>query len=179
MKNKKIKFFKSINYALMKVDHKQIDNIKNIIQKIKKRAKMVYLFGNGASATIADHLAIDFTKAAKVKSRTFNNSALMTCYSNDYGYKNFFKECIKSYVKKEDLCIFISSSGESENVVNASKYCQKLKIKNITLTGFKKNNRLSKTGLVNLYVDSMNYNVLECVHQIILLSIVEDLRTYK
>lgn len=174
--NKKIKFLNSINTSLIEIDQKKLDYAQKLIFDIKKKSKMIYLFGNGASATIADHLATDFTKINKIKSRTFNNSALMTCYSNDYGYENLFKECIKSYVKKGDLCIFISSSGESANVVNASKYCKSNKIKNITLTGFKKNNRLSKTGVVNIYVNSSNYNVLETVHQAILLSIVEDLK---
>ena len=174
--NKKKKFLQSIHDALYQIDQTKVDSAEKLIHNIKKKDKMIYLFGNGASATIADHLATDFTKTNKIKSRTFNNSALMTCYSNDYGYGNLFKECIKSYVNKADLCIFISSSGESKNVVNASKYCQTNNIKNITLTGFKKNNRLSKTGIINIYVNSFNYNVLETVHQAILLSIVENLK---
>ena len=173
----KKKFFKSINKALLEVDFNQINKIQNIILKIKKNKKCIYLFGNGASSTIADHLATDFTKTNKVKAKTFNNSGLITCYSNDYGYENLFKECIKSYINKGDLCIFVSSSGESENVVKASRYCKSIKIQNITLTGFKKKNRLSKTGIVNIHINSKNYNVLECVHQIILLSIVEDLKS--
>ena len=176
MRNKNKEFFELISKLLSVVDQKKINQMQKLIYDIKKKDRMIYLFGNGASATIADHLATDFTKTDKIRSRTFNNSALMTCYSNDYGYENLFKECIKSYVKKGDLCIFISSSGESENVVNASKYCKLKNIKNITLTGFQKNNRLSKTGVVNIYVNSTNYNILETVHQAILLSIVENLK---
>ena len=144
----KKKFFKAINIALLNVDFTKINKIQNIIAKVKKNKKTIYLFGNGASSTIADHLATDFTKTNRVKAKTFNNPGLITCYSNDYGYENLFKECIKSYVNKNDLCIFVSSSGESENVVKASKYCRSKNIQNITLTGFKKNNRLSKTGIV-------------------------------
>ena len=43
----------------------------------------------------------------------------------------------------------------------------------ITLSGFNKNNPLSKLGLVNFYINSKNYNFIEMSHHIILLSIVD------
>ena len=45
----------------------------------------------------------------------------------------------------------------------------------ITLTGFGKNNKLSSLGKVNIWVDSKNYNVVETLHQIFLLQLVENL----
>ena len=59
------------------------------------------------------------------------------------------------------------------DIVNAAKYCQKKKMNLITLSGFNKNNPLSKLGLVNFYINSKNYNFIEMSHHIILLSIVD------
>lgn len=170
-------FTDEIILKFKELNQEKIDEVKNEILNIKKQSGTVFLFGNGASSSIADHLSVDLTKVNKIKSRSFNISTLITCYGNDYGFENIFTECIKSYVDNNDLCIFISSSGESRNVVYASNHCKMKHIKNITLTGFKKNNALSQTGNINIHVNSTNYNVIETVHQTILLSIVEDLKT--
>ena len=66
--------------------------------------------------------AQDFLKSLGIRAMTFNESSLITCYANDYGYENWVKEAIKSYSKKTDLVILISSSGESQNILNAAKY---------------------------------------------------------
>ena len=71
--------------------------------------------------------------------------------------------------------ILISSSGESENVINAAKFCKKNKIKLITFTGFNKNNRLKKIGDLNFWVNSKKYNFVENTHQTWLLSVVDKL----
>ena len=43
----------------------------------------------------------------------FNESDLLTCFSNDYGYENWVKAALKFYADKGDLIILISSSGNS------------------------------------------------------------------
>ena len=144
-----------------------------MIKKKIKTNNTTYIVGNGGSASIASHVSVDFIKVAKVKSLTFNNSNLITCFANDYKYENWVAEAIKAYCDNKDLIILISSSGTSKNIVNAAKYCQKKKMNLITLSGFNKNNPLSKLGLVNFYINSKNYNFIEMSHHIILLSIVD------
>ena len=116
---------------------------------------------------------MDFVKVAKVKSSTFNNSNLITCFANDYGHENWIKEAIKAYCFNNDLLILISSSGKSLNILNAATYCKDSNIDLITLSGFNRDNELSKLGKVNFHVDSKNYNHVEMTHNIILLSIVD------
>ena len=96
---------------------------------------------------------MDFVKVAKVKSSTFNNSNLITCFANDYGHENWIKEAIKAYCFNNDLLILISSSGKSLNILNAAKYCKDSNIDLITLSGFNRDNELSKLGKVNFHVD--------------------------
>lgn len=127
--------------------------------------------GNGASASIANHASLDFTKQAKIKSVNFNESALITAFANDFGYENWIKKAIEYYGEQNDTLILISSSGQSSNVVNASKYAKQNDINLITFTGFDINNPLVMSGDINFWLDSKSYNIIEGVHQIWLLSI--------
>ena len=71
--------------------------------------------------------------------------------------------------------ILISSSGQSKNIINAGRKARKMGLSLITLSGFLENNPLKELGDINLWVDSLEYNIVENVHQIWLLSIVEYL----
>ena len=50
----------------------------------------VYFIGNGGSAAIASHMAIDWMNKAGFDTRDLNNPAALTCLANDYGYKEVF-----------------------------------------------------------------------------------------
>ena len=166
-------YSKSISDLLSSIDTNLIDQSVELIKKKIKTNNTTYIAGNGGSASIASHVSVDFIKVAKVKSSTFNNSNLITCYANDYGYENWVKEAIKAYCLIDDLVILISSSGTSPNIINAAKYCKDTNIDLITLSGFDRDNELSKLGKINFHVDSKNYNYVEMAHHIILLSIVD------
>jgi len=174
MINKSFNEYKnSINSVLKNVSEKNLElTIKTIKKTIKKNGK-VYVIGNGGSASIASHVSVDFAKVAGVPSSTFNNANLITCFANDYGYENWVTEAIKAYTNKNDMFILISSSGTSRNIVNAAKYCKKKSMNLITLSGFKKNNPLSKLGKINFHIDSNQYNFIEMSHHIILVYLVD------
>ena len=161
-------------YSLLnEVDSILIKDSVEIILEKSKNNKTIYIVGNGGSASIASHVSVDFTKVAKISSKTFNNSNLISCFANDFGYENWVKEAIKSYCHKEDLLILISSSGKSLNILNAAEYCKNNSIDLITLSGFDKNNELCKLGKINFHVNSKVYNYIEMTHHIILVSIVD------
>ena len=163
----------SISELLKKVDTNLINASVNLIANTQKNKSRIYVIGNGGSSSIASHVSVDFAKVAKVNCSTFNNANLITCFANDYGYDNWVVEAIKAYSSKKDLFIFISSSGTSKNIVNAAQYCKENNINLITLSGFKKNNPLSQSVNVNFHVVSENYNFIEMIHHIILLSLVD------
>ncbi len=151
-----------------------------IIQKIKKikiNKKKVIIFGNGGSASTASHFSTDLTKNARIRCINFNESNLITCFANDYGYANFLKQALNDFGDKGDLLILLSVSGESKNLLNASRFCKNKKIELITLTGKKKNNSLIKSNKngVNLHIDSNSYNIVEICHHLVLLSIVDSI----
>ena len=163
----------SINSVLTNVSSNQLQETIKIIKKTIKKKGKVYVIGNGGSASIASHVSVDFSKVARVRSSTFNNANLITCFANDYGYENWVTEAIKAYTNKNDMFMLISSSGTSKNIVNAAKYCKKNSIDLVTFSGFKKNNPLTKLGKINFHIDSNQYNFIEMSHHIILVYFVD------
>lgn len=147
--------------------------ISNKLNKVKKNNNKVIIFGNGGSAAIANHFTVDLTKVCNIRCVNFNESSLLTCFSNDYGYENWVKKCLEFHCDKNDVVIFISSSGESKNIVNGCDYARKAGFFTISFSGFNKNNSLNKLAHVNFWVNSSVYNIIENVHQIILLSLVD------
>ena len=152
----------------------KIISVKNILVNAKKNNKKIMIFGNGGSAAIASHVSVDLTKNASIRTVNFNEADLITCFSNDYGYERWIEKAIDFYADNEDVLILISSSGKSQNMINACKAAKNKKIsKIITLTGHEKNNPLSKLGDINLWIDSKAYNFVENIHQLWLLTLVD------
>tara|TARA_B100000989_G_scaffold119333_1_gene87900 strand:+ start:28109 stop:28627 length:519 start_codon:yes stop_codon:yes gene_type:complete len=166
-------FLKQVHQSQNNIDLKKIGEVSKLIYK-KKKSK-IFIAGNGASASIANHVATDLTKSAGYNAVTLNESNLITCLSNDYGYENWISKGLGFYAKSSDLVILVSSSGKSKNILNAAKFCKKKRISLITLSGFSKSNPLRKIGKYNFYVNSKNYNVVEVTHLTILLNIIENL----
>ena len=101
----------------------------------------------------------------------FNEADLITCFANDYGYENWVAKAIEFYGDEGDVAILISSSGKSDNMINAAAQANKMGIHVITLTGFKQDNPLKKLGELNFWLDSRAYNIIENTHQIWLLMV--------
>lgn len=186
MKNKLIlnKYLDEYYGSLIKLikdyqSNDKIIKISNLISNIKKKNKKIMVFGNGGSAAIVNHFTVDVTKMFKVKCINLNESSIITCFSNDFGFHNWIKEAINHYADKDDLVILISSSGMSLNMINGAKMAVQKKCKLVTFSGFSKNNKLRKIGNINIWVNSSVYNFVENLHQIYLLSVVDLLLKIK
>jgi len=170
------KFLKDIlnQYRLLFENDDIIENIikaKELLVKQNKLGKKAMFAGNGASAAIASHCALDFTKQAKIRSLCFNDSAFITAFANDYGYENWVKKAISFHGKAGDVAILISSSGSSLNIINAAKYSKDNGIHTISFSGFESTNPLKQLGDINFWVNSKAYNIIESIHQVWLLMI--------
>ena len=156
--------------------NQHLNNDKNLINKLKKtsqifkkcnsRKNKIIFIGNGGSAATSSHVSVDLTKNAKILSTNFNEPDLITCLSNDYGYENYLANAIRLYATKGDVIVLISCSGESPNLKNAMKYCQKKKFFTITFTGRNQKNSLIKMNNlgINFWVNSNAFNIIETVH---------------
>jgi D-sedoheptulose 7-phosphate isomerase len=170
-------FFDKFNLLLINainsIDNKQLVDTAEILKEVKSSGKKIIVVGNGGSAAMASHVAVDLTKAAGCRAITFNEADLLTCFANDYGYENWVEKALNFYADKGDVVILISSSGTSKNIVNGANWAKQNGLSIITLSGFNSDNPLKKIGDINLWVDSKGYNIIEMTHHIWLVAIVD------
>ena len=120
--------------------------------------------GNGGSAAIASHMAIDYCKNGGIPALAFNDAAALTCLTNDIGYESVFSHQISALGKREDMLFAISSSGASANIIAAAKSAASREIKILTLSGFDDDNPLRKLGHMNFFVPMAEYGFVEITH---------------
>lgn len=143
--------------------------IMGLLELVRRRPSAKVMFvGNGGSAAIASHMAEDFTKNGKIRSVTFNDAALITCYANDYSWIRAFAECVNHQGVAGDVLVAISSSGESLNIVAAAEAATAKAIVPVTFSGFKPDNLLRSKGQINFWVPSSQYGFVETAHAAIL-----------
>lgn len=150
------------------------ESIKQAICIIKK-SNRIFFIGNGGSNAVCSHMMEDFAKVAGYETFSFSDATLITCLANDYGYERAMEEWLKIYFKKGDLLVAVSSSGESNNILNAVDFVTARQGNTITLSGFSEENQLSKKGKVNFCIPVKNYGIVECYHQVILHIILDSL----
>lgn len=129
--------------------------------------------GNGASASIAEHGAVDFTKQGKVRGVTFHDPNLITCFANDFGYDHWVAKAIEHYGDAGDAVVLISTSGQSPSVVNAAHAARKMGMKVVSFTGRDPSNPLRAASDLGFWVDSNAYNIVENLHSVWLTATVD------
>lgn len=145
--------------------------LKELFEKTQRSNKKIIFIGNGGSAAMASHCAVDFTKNARVRCVNFNEADLITCFANDFGYEKIFQKALEFYADPGDAVVLISSSGKSPNILNAAAFARAKGLTVVTLTGFSCDNPLANLGQINLCVESRAYNIIENTHQIWLLTV--------
>ncbi|MEK7829074.1 MAG: SIS domain-containing protein [Deltaproteobacteria bacterium] len=147
----------------------------NLISSQTSKGNKIIFIGNGGSASIASHQAIDFFKNGGMRAICFNDSSLLTCLSNDFGYQYIFEKPIEMFADNGDVLVAISSSGKSENIVRGVDAGRKTGCHIITMSGFKPNNPLRSKGKLNFYVPSDSYGYVEIAHLILCHSMVDTI----
>jgi D-sedoheptulose 7-phosphate isomerase len=137
-------------------------------QETHDAGNKIMIVGNGGSAGIASHTAIDLSKNANLRALAFNDSSALTCLGNDFGYEHVFAKQIEFHGRPNDLLIAISSSGGSANILNAVAAARARDIRAVTFSGFKADNALRKSGDLNFYVPASEYGFVEMAHQALL-----------
>ncbi len=142
------------------------------------RGNRIFFIGNGGSAAIASHCAIDYLKNGRLRATALNDGAALTCISNDLGYDKVFSHQLEMHARLGDVLVAVSSSGESENILSAVQTMWDMHNIVVTLSGFKPDNRLRSKGHVNFYVPSDRYGIVEVVHLTILHAILDLMPLY-
>jgi D-sedoheptulose 7-phosphate isomerase len=147
---------------------KAFDKWTDFTIRIREQKSTVFLIGNGASASMASHVAADLAKNAHVHTEVFTDLSLITAIANDVSYDEVFAEPLRRRLKKGDMLVAISSSGQSRNILQAVATAKKLGGIVITLSAMKTENPLRREGELNLYVPAQTYGMAETCHAAIL-----------
>lgn len=160
-------------------DTDYVTNMNKLIElfmNARNQARTVYFIGNGGSAGIASHMTVDFLKNGRMRTHSMLDSSVITCLGNDYGYEFIFSEQLRITAQAGDLLVAISSSGNSPNIVNGIQMAKEKGCSVITLSGFRADNKISALGDYNIHVPSMEYGIVESLHQMILQQIVDEIK---
>lgn len=111
-----------------------------IIEALQGGGKII-CFGNGGSAAQASHLAGELVGRFRAKRRPLpaislaSDGGTMTCIGNDFGYSEVFDRQMAAFAQPGDVAIGLTTSGESQNVVNAFLVARAKGAVTIALTG--------------------------------------------
>ncbi len=175
------KYFAELERVLKKLDFGQMEKMVGVIWKAYKSGKTIFFMGNGGSASTATHLAADIGKNVGLKFKTVSlcdNTAWIMALGNDLSYEDIFVEQLKNFVKKGDVVVGISGSGNSMNVVKAIEYANGIGVTTVGLLGFS-GGRMLKMVDVPVLVPVDHYGYVEGVHSEIHHYLVEALKILK
>ena len=145
----------------------------------------IWIFGNGGSASTAEHFETDLSfvrhdsKNLKIKASALTgNSALITAISNDIGFERVFSHQLERKASRGDLCVVISASGNSLNLINAVKVAKQMELKSIGLLGFDGGELASQVDFsIVVNTETGKYGPVEDIHLAICHAISQNLLT--
>jgi len=166
-------YLDSLNVAISSIQLSELQKIAGILTKARDSGKMIYIFGNGDSASNALHFAMDLNKGTQVpgkklfKTMTLNeNVPLMTAWGNDTAYDNIFKGQLENFLQAGDVAIGISGSGNSPNVLKAIEFASSKGAITIGFTAMG-GGKLKSTAEHCIVVNTNSMEIAEDAHFII------------
>lgn len=145
----------------------------DVFSEAKEKGGTLYFVGNGGSAAIASHMTSDFKKNGCMKTGALLDASVITCFGNDFGYDHIYSKQLEQIGEEGDVLVAISSSGNSPDIVNAVLQAKKIRMKVITFSGFKSDNKIKSMGDINVYTAIEQYGIVESVHITILQQVVD------
>jgi D-sedoheptulose 7-phosphate isomerase len=164
-------YFEELQRVMAILPKDSINQIADILVKANESGRMVYLFGNGGSASLASHLACDLGKGTAYCSggKRFRVLALtdnlptLTAWANDSSYEDIFSEQLRNFVQPQDVAFAISGSGNSKNVLNALQVAREVGATTVGISGFQ-GGQMKALCEICLVVPSDNMQIIEDLH---------------
>lgn len=124
----------------------------------------LYFIGNGASATIAEHMVLDAMKAGRFKTGSCAETSYLTAICNDISSDDLFRFKLDRVFTDKDMLVTTSSSGNSPNVIKAIDTCREKGGVIVTLSALRPDNKSRNLGDLNFYVPAETYGAAEVCH---------------
>jgi D-sedoheptulose 7-phosphate isomerase len=168
-------YIKKLTTLLENTDTEAVNRIIELLDGLDPFENTVYFMGNGGSAATASHFATDLGVGLKLRGiKNFSvmclsdNIPAVTAISNDVGYDNIFYAQLKNRLKKGDVLVAISASGNSPNIVKAAEYARSLGARIIGCTGFD-GGKLRELSDISFHVQTEKgeYGLVEDMHMIL------------
>jgi D-sedoheptulose 7-phosphate isomerase len=141
---------------------------KEIVFEARDTDNTIFFMGNGASASMASHFSADVTKILHIRTQIFTDLSLITACANDFCYEEVYAEPLSWSMKRDDMLIAISSSGNSPNIISAIDTAKSIGGKIVTLSAMDVDNRIRNMGDLNFYIPASTYGLAETCHAAIL-----------
>jgi D-sedoheptulose 7-phosphate isomerase len=164
-------YFDELRRVAANLSHDLINQIAESLLKANQLGRMVFLFGNGGSASLASHFACDLGKGTaycnggkrfRVLALT-DNIPTITAWANDSGYEDIFAEQLRNFVQPGDVALAISGSGNSKNVLSALQVAREARATTIGVTGFA-GGKMKSLCDICVVVPSDNMQIIEDLH---------------
>lgn len=158
---------------------RQISRTISLISKCFKNGKKLLIAGNGGSAADAQHFAAEFIGRYKLTREPYPAIALtvdtsvITAWCNDFDFKTLFSRQIKALGKKGDIFVGISTSGNSQNILEGILAAKEKKIKTIALLG-SNGGKIKNLADINIIIPSGNTPRIQEVHTLLIHIICEQ-----
>jgi D-sedoheptulose 7-phosphate isomerase len=139
-----------------------------VISEAYQNGGSLFVAGNGGSAADAQHLVAELvSKFAQDRTpiRAFAltvDTSILTAIGNDYGYEKSFSRQVKGLMRKNDVLLVITTSGESKNILHALDACTEMGAKSILLSGHQGGSAIKKADLSILAPGENTARIQEC-----------------
>lgn len=137
------KYLEYLSSLFSEINLEEIEKIVSIFEKARENEKTIFIIGNGGSASTASHMSEDLSKGTYAEGKKpfktislTDNTSYITALANDEGYENVFLGQLKCLLKKDDVVVSISASGNSPNLIEAVKYANSKGATTIGIIGF-------------------------------------------
>lgn len=166
-------YFNKLKVTIDKLDRKEIENFIQLLIQARNNDSTIFIMGNGGSAATASHFLCDIAKGMdSKKGKKFkiiclsDNTPIMMAYANDVSYDDIFVEPLKPHLKRDDIIIGISGSGNSKNVLKAIDYANKNGGITVGLTGYN-GGKLKKLAQHSFNANVNDMQISEDIHLIL------------
>ena len=166
-------YLTTLQSVLAELSVEQIEQVLDVFERAYREDRMIFICGNGGSASTASHWVCDISKGtvtAKGKRLRMiclgDNLPMLTAYANDVNYESVFSEPVQTFVRPKDVVVLLTASGNSPNVVAAAKAARDMGATTIGLIGFG-GGKLASLVDYQITVTCREYGPVEDLHLIL------------